>query len=245
MQSEFKLCIVLPCYNESENFLFSDYFNFINGNLDILLCFVNDGSTDESITVLNSLKERFPSQIEIISNIKRQGKAESVRKGFLHCEKTFEYKYIAYLDVDLAVSLDECSSFVQYLNEDIVFCFGSRILRIGSVIERKRSRFLIGRIIATFISIMLKLKVYDTQCGCKVFKKEISSKLFNDPFISKWLFDVEIFFRILHIYGKEMALSKMLEIPLKKWIERGNSKVKLNYFTFLWIDLFKIRKKYK
>ena len=82
--------------------------------------------------------------------------------------------------------------------------------------------------------------MYDTQCGCKVFSKEIAIIAFDKPFISKWLFDVEIFSRILNYYGKEQALQLMEEVPVKKWVDKGESKVKISYFFKLWIDLFAI-----
>ena len=46
-------------------------------------------------------------------------------------------------------------------------------------------------------------------------------------------------------YGPERALSKMIEIPLDRWIDRGGSKVKFSYFFRLWFDLYAINKKYK
>ncbi|MBL4578378.1 MAG: glycosyltransferase [Flavobacteriales bacterium] len=245
MPSTFDLCIVLPSYNESKFFRFQEYSTYLEEHPGTLLCFVNDGSTDDTLNVLKSLHQNFPDQVEIISSEKNLGKAEAVRKGVLYCNDKFDYPYIAYLDTDLAVSLTECSSLTKYLQEDAIFCFGSRILRIGSTIERKRSRFLIGRFIATIISEMLSLKVYDTQCGCKLFTKELSAQLFEDPFISKWLFDVEIFYRLLELYGKEDAIAKMTEVPLAKWIDRGKSKVKFTYFFNLWLDLYKIGRRYR
>jgi glycosyltransferase involved in cell wall biosynthesis len=212
---------------------------------EILLCFVNDGSTDDTLNVLRNLNTKFPKQVEILSYNINRGKAEAVREGMLYCNNKFDYTYIAYLDADLATSLQECLRLVQFFNKEINFCFGSRILKVGSVIQRKMHRFLIGRIIATFISEILSLKVYDTQCGCKLFTKNLSSQLFTDPFISKWLFDVEIFFRMMELYGKEKAITKMLEVPLNKWTDRGESKVKFTYFFRLFLDLYKIKRKYK
>jgi len=101
------------------------------------------------------------------------------------------------------------------------------------------------RVIATSISKILKLKVYDTQCGCKIFEKELSETIFKDPFISKWLFDVEIFQRIILIYGRHQVLNKMVEIPLKRWIDKDGSKVKISYFFKMLMDLYSINKKYK
>jgi len=245
MSIKFDTCIVIPCYNEEKNFLSQNYIDFLKNHSEVLLCFINDGSSDNTLQILNGFKIKFPHNVEIISYIKNRGKAEAVRTGIIHCNDRFDFQYIAYLDADLAVSLEECISFTQYFNKDIIFCFGSRINKIGSIIDRKKSRYLIGRFIATVISQILSLKVYDTQCGCKIFTKDLSLIAFSNPFISKWLFDIEIFFRIIAMYGKEESLKKMMEIPLLRWTEHGNSKVKISYFFKLWFDLYKIRRKYK
>jgi len=88
------------------------------------------------------------------------------------------------------------------------------------------SILLIPSFIATLISNMLLLKFYDTQCGCKVLIRKISIKVFADSFISRWLFDIELFFRIKHLYGNINCIEVMLETPLNKWIDSGDSKVK-------------------
>jgi len=239
------LCIVVPCYNEANNFAIQEYLSFIENHSEVLICFVNDGSKDDTLTILNELKNQFPNRIDILSYDKNKGKAEAVRNGFNYCYKKYNYKYIAYLDADLATTLEECVELSKHLTSEINFVFGSRIMKIGSTIKRTTRRFLIGRVIATFISRLLGLKVYDTQCGCKIFTKELAAQLFKKKFISKWLFDVELFKRMLAIYGKEIALEKMIEIPLKKWVDKGDSKVKLGYFFKLWIDLIKINNAYK
>ncbi len=241
---KYNLCIVIPCYNESDFFLHSSYKSFLQNFKDTLICFVNDGSTDKTNECISSLKNEFPKNVEIINHEVNQGKATAVKTGFNYCNASFNFNFIAYLDADLAVSLDECYSLTSNFKNNIDFVFGSRVLRIGAKIIRKNYRHYIGRIIATLISYILSLKVYDSQCGCKIFKKDLSEKIFVEPFISKWLFDVEIFFRILNFYGKELALKKMLEIPLKEWIDRGDSKVKFTYFFKLWFDLLKIKKAY-
>jgi hypothetical protein len=43
---------------------------------------------------------------------------------------------------------------------------------------------------------------------------------FQKEFISKWLFDVEIFFRMKLFFGKDRAIQKMYEVPLRSWIEK-------------------------
>lgn len=234
------LIIIVPCYNEYSRLPLSEIKNFLEKEPKATLFFIDDASTDNTIARLLALEEEFPTNILKLSNSKNLGKAASVRKAVLHCLEQNIGENYGYLDADLATSLEECYSYLSYLQDGKAFVFASRILKIGSVVERKFSRFLSGRIIASFISNILDIKVYDTQCGCKVFTKEIAAIAFDKPFISKWLFDVEIFSRILVHYGKSNALELMDEIPVKKWIDKGDSKVKLSYFFRLWVDLYSI-----
>ena len=77
----------------------------------------------------------------------------------------------------------------------------------------------------------------------RFFSKELTTVIFKKPFISKWLFDVEIFARILCHEGK-FGEDRILEVPLKNWIDKDGSKVKWNYIFKLFFDLNKIRKSY-
>jgi glycosyltransferase involved in cell wall biosynthesis len=240
-----KICIVIPCYNESTRLPVNEFITFLKNNSDTFICFVNDGSKDATIKILEQIKESCKENTHIVSYLKNMGKAEAVRRGMQYCSANLAYNDIAYLDADLSTSLAECVDISKYLNDKIDFCFGSRIMKVGSVIERSFKRFLIGRVIATAISNTLDIKVYDTQCGCKVMKKELSENLFKEPFVSGWLFDVELFARMVKIYGRPNCLSKMIEVPLLKWIDKGESKVKLTYAFRLWFDLYTIKRKYK
>ncbi|MCP4977255.1 MAG: glycosyltransferase [Maribacter sp.] len=239
------IVIVVPCYNEQIRLPVDNFTSFLVNHPRAKVCLVNDASTDDTIAVLHSLQITLPKQVFLLNNELNLGKAESVRKGVLYCSKNKLAPYIAYLDADLATSLEECYGIGHNLDSRKSFVFASRILKIGSVVERRFSRFLFGRIIATFISNILDIKVYDTQCGCKVFNSEITDLMFEKPFISKWLFDVELFSRILCHYGKTEGLNMMEEIPVKQWIDQGKSKVKITYFFRLWYDLFLIRKAHR
>lgn len=240
----YHICIVIPCFNESKRLPVDEYLLFLKQYINILVCFVNDGSDDNTIEILNLLKTKYDKQVEVITSAKNVGKAEAVRRGINHCLDKYSFNYIGYFDADLATPLDACFKLAEQCNNKIEFCFGARILKIGSKIERTAKRHYIGRIIATFIDKILKLKVYDTQCGAKLFSRELSKTLFIEPFISKWLFDVELFARMINKYGREMAWYKMYEFPLEKWINKDGSKVKVTYFFKLWIDLLKIKRKY-
>ncbi len=245
MIKQFQLCIVIPCYNEEKRLETKRIDTFLKSHENVLLCLVNDGSSDDTLNVLQGVKSKFPENITVVDTVNNVGKAEAVRLGFSHCDNHFNYDKIAYLDADFATTLEECLEISNYIKNEVVFAFGSRIAKIDNHIQRKQSRFLIGRVIATFISKQLNLVVYDTQCGCKIFHHKLASQIFAEKFISKWLFDVELFHRIIKIYGRDKMGTIAREIPLKSWIDQGDSRVKLSYFFKLWYDLYVIGKTYK
>ena len=241
----YDLIIVIPSYNESKSLRKKKFLSFLKKKKGVAICFVNDGSTDNTLETLKELENKLEDQIVVFDCVENQGKAEATKMGINYCIEHFNFDKIAYLDADLATPLKECYRISKKLDGKLTFVFGSRIKKLGSRIERSSFRFFTGRVIATFISNILKLGVYDTQCGIKVFTKELSIEVFNKPFLSKWLFDVEIFFRIIQLYTREVAITKMKEIPLRKWVDKGDSKVKMSYFFKLWLDLLKINQAYK
>jgi glycosyltransferase involved in cell wall biosynthesis len=194
--------------------------------------------------MLKKWEDQNKLSIRVLVQNQNQGKAEAVRVGMLEALK-LNPKKIGFLDADLSVTSEECFRLSKYINATILFVFGSRIKKIDNTIERKWYRFFIGRVIATIISKMLSLPVYDTQCGGKVFDASIVRMLFEKCFISRWLFDVELFFRAMEGLGKEEFRQKSMEVPVEQWIDTPDSKVPFGYAFSLWFDLIKIYKKYR
>ena len=245
MKLKYETIIVIPFFNEENRIAFDKYKSFIQNHPNVALVLVNDGSRDNTLLSLQKIELYNNKNVKIISYTQNQGKANAVKLGFNYAEKHFYYTSIAYLDADLSTSLQECFQISKQLNQNVIFAFGSRILKLDSTINRKSYRFLIGRIIATMISRQLKLNVYDTQCGCKVFSKDLASEIFKEKFISKWLFDVEIFHRLIALYGLNQVKYIGKEIPLNSWVDVDDSKVHFSYFFKLWFDLYSIGKAYK
>jgi hypothetical protein len=69
--------------------------------------------------------------------------------------------------------------------------------------------------------------------------------IFLEQFISPWLFDVEIFARLLNVYGMDKTIEISFEQPVSKWIDIGGSKVKPIYFLKAPFELLKIVRHYK
>lgn len=220
-----------------------EFLAFVNENRAIDFLFVNDGSTDNTLEILQKLSDKH-TQISVLDLPKNSGKAEAVRQGVLHC-KNLNYNYIGYWDADLSTPLSEIIRFLTFFDGQIKFLMGSRLKRLGAVVERTRFRHLTGRVFATFTSIILDLPVYDSQCGAKIFDASLTDKLFNEKFITKWLFDVELLARYQLLVGKSSVLNNVLEIPILEWKEVKGSK--LNFMALIKVpfELCKINNYYK
>jgi len=241
-----EICIIIPCYNEEKRLPIKKYEDFY-GSSSISLCFVNDGSTDNTLEILKKLKAGKEDKYFIIDFEKNRGKAEAIRFASLELSNKKQFDKIGFFDADLSTPLTEIFLLDKYLNSDpeYVLAFGSRILRLGSTIKRNSYRHYSGRIFSTFASIILKLPVYDTQCGAKILKADLIHVIFEEKFLSRWWFDIEIFARLIKFYGLEEVKSKLIEVPLNTWIEMGDSKISFLSMIKIPIDLLRIKMKYK
>lgn len=232
------LFIVIPCFNEEKKLPVNEIIDFLTNSRTNII-FVNDGSTDSTLEKLEKIKDAVPSRITIHSNLKNIGKGNSIREGVQLALKDDLCSYVAYFDADLSTPLEESLRLNQIaLSDKMGLIFGSRVALFGYHIKRRPLRHYFGRIFATLISLYLKVQIYDTQCGAKILSREIATLVFEDEFLSRWLFDVEILNRIKKNKGSLDGIVK--EVPLQHWIEKGNSKLKLVDFINIPLDFIKI-----
>lgn len=240
------LIIIVPCYNEGTRLNKNAFIEYIRHDKSTNFLFVNDGSTDNTFEVLSSLATETDNRCANISLPCNSGKAEAVRQGILSALSS-NVNQVGFWDADLATPLSEIQNFRDKiaLNTAVKMVCGTRIKRLGADIERRWTRHYPGRIIAIIISTILRLPTYDTQCGAKLFDRCVAEKVFINPFISPWLFDVELFARVIETWGKEHTKELIYELPLKSWHDIGESKVKLSYLPKIPLELLKIRNHYK
>jgi len=220
--------VVIPCYNEEERLLSEEFKEFAHKNLGYHLCFVNDGSTDNTLAVLQKLKKDNPDNISIYNCKQNGGKAEAVRQGILHLVKDQQLDYIGFLDADLSTDFRDFDDLVKTIeSSDFKIVSGSRIARMGANITKESARKVISMTINLIIQTILGMPFKDTQCGAKVMDREIASKMFNKKFVTKWLFDVELFMRMKKYFGKTEVKSMICEQPLKRWIHADGSKLSM------------------
>lgn len=161
--------VVFPAYNEEKNIEACVLVAYcllreIVRNFEIIL--VNDGSTDATLNICESLALRFPN-VKIISKEKNEGYGFALRDGF----KAAKFDLLFFSDADRQFDILTIKDLLIHINTyDIVIgfrkkrqdSFKRRILSGGF---NKLVRFLFG------------FKVTDVDCAFKLFKRHIFNKI--------------------------------------------------------------------
>ncbi len=230
-QAETNCWFIVPCYNEASRLDQGAFLGFLETSEPYLhLLFVDDGSTDQTSAVLEELVQKSNGRFRRLSLERNQGKCEAVRIGILKA-LDWDASVVGYWDADLATPLSLMVGFVDLLVElpEVEIVLGSRVKLMGKRIDRKPHRHYLGRVFATFASLVLRLPTYDTQCGAKAFRvTRWTAEVFREPFSTLWIFDVELLLRYLAIYRtmSENPYRKIYEHPLPVWRDIAGSKVR-------------------
>lgn len=239
------IAIVIPCFNEAHRLSPGPFVSFLDDRGDLSFVFVDDGSTDQTSEKLEQIRVATGPKSTVLRLADNRGKAEAVRQGILRALQDAP-AHVGYWDGDLATPLSEIPTFIEFSNDSArKMIFGSRIQRLGAEIERHWYRHYPGRIIAFWINVILRLPVHDTQCGAKLIEADLARQIFTEPFLSSWLFDVELFARIIALYGRSEAATMIYEVPLQRWRDVGDSKIAPSYLPRIPLELFRIYWKYR
>lgn len=219
-----RAAIVVPCYNEEKRLDVPAFQDFLQNAPDVRIVFVNDGSRDATLSVLEVLKASHPDQVEVLTLSRNAGKAEAVRQGLEFACAT-DVDFVGYWDADLATPLDAIEDFLRIADrhEETEVVYGARLQLLGHRVSRTLTRRIVSRICARMARVAVGLPIGDTQCGAKLLRN--TSRLQQavaQPFSAGWLFDVELFSRIAATAASAHAF---YEYPLAAWTEVPGSKV--------------------
>lgn len=241
--------IVIPCYNEELRFPLDRFRAFAAANPDIGFLLVNDGSKDNTLAILRQASAGREQQISVINQPTNGGKGEAVRSGVLAALQRPECQYVGFWDADLATPLGQIIDLGDVLvtRPEIDMVFGARVKLLGRHVDRRATRHYLGRIFATVVSTVLRLPIYDTQCGAKIFRvTQDTNALFAEPFSSRWVFDVEIIARFIRKRGYDMQSveAAIYEFPLPEWRDIAGSQVRPRDFFRAFFDVVRIHRRY-
>ncbi len=219
------LSIIIPVYNEEfriKNTLenITNYFSDKNFKYELIL--VNDGSSDNTVDVIKTFKNKINNnsknfELLILNNDKNKGKGFSVRKGVLNSKG----KFVLFSDADLSTPIEEFEKLYHYLQNGFNIAIGSRALKDSNIIIRQNKvRESMGKLFNLLIRKITNLNYFDTQCGFKCFDRKTVNSIFPYLKINDFSFDIEI------LYLAEKQGLKIEEVPIR-WINSIESKVRI------------------
>lgn len=230
--------VVIPCYNEEQRIQSSKFVSLVT-NYNCHLFFVDDGSLDGTVGKIMSLP--IPkSSFHLVSLESNVGKAEAILQGISHALRN-GYDYVGLYDADGAINPKDLGFAFSLIetNEDVSVVSGARILLAGNEVTRKPNRRWAGRIIATVVSLMLKIQIYDPQSPCKVYKASELKKLSGLQLRTRWFVDAELLFAIKCLPPTKKWL---LEFPVTNWEDVDGSNISLKSVRVVLRDLFNLLK---
>ena len=227
-----EISIIIPCYN-LENIVKTTVKNILENlekfsdSFEILI--VNDGSTDNTLEVIQDIKNNHEC-IHVITYSQNKGKGYAVKTGILQSIGS----YIVFIANGKAITSDAIQNYIEELNNfDLVI--GSKSLQ-SSKIEIRQSRKILSDIFSSIVKFLTGLKIQDTQVGFKVGNGEDLRKIFKIMNIDGFAFDVELL-----VIATKLNL-RIKEMPVKLKIMKSfrfNSAVEMFY------DVLKITYNYK
>lgn len=211
------ISIIIPCYNEGEKLINSinKIKNFLEKHSNISnyeIITVNDGSKDSKTNnIFNSTKI---NNVKFISYKENKGKGYAIKKGIEKANNNI----IIFMDADLSTDITAIDTVISNIKEnDIVI--GSRHHKDTKITTyQPKLRQLMGYICIFTVKILTHIKVKDTQCGFKAFKKDIAKQIIEKQRINGWAFDVE------YLYIAKLKNFSVCEIPII-WHDDSDSTV--------------------
>ena len=223
---EYDLVIVIPCYNEEKRLPLQQVLEWADRRRDWLWLLVDDGSRDATQRILSDLDSQRANITALIlpQNV---GKAEAIRHALAWAEERSSAPWLSYLDADFATPPAELERMHQiHAKSHNRMVMGCRLQRLGAQIERTATRHYLGRVAATIISLILKMPTYDTQCGAKLIHRSLVPLILREPFLSRWLFDMELLARARNYFGLKAWMQQVVEEPLNEWQEMSGTKLR-------------------
>ena len=212
------LSIVVPAFNEGSRIghALESIRSYASAkSFAIELIVVDDGSRDETPGLLTGFARDFPA-LRVLRNEQNRGKGYTVRRGVLEAQGTF----VAFTDADLSAPIEEVDHLLLALESSGAdAAVGSRALRRELIgVHQPWFRELGGRLFNLLVRLLTGLKLRDTQCGLKLFRRSATRRAFEHQRAEGFGFDPELLFLI------ESLGSKVVEVPVR-WNDSPATKV--------------------
>ena len=193
-----KLSVIIPVYNSavfiSETFReLIDYLEQQGEEYELL--FVDDGSRDNTGSILEELAGRHP-RVSLVRNGTNRGKGYTVRAGMKQAQGDF----LVFTDADLAYPPTEIGKIFDVLREGADLAIATRVAPTSRFIMSPKffgylyTRHLGSRLFNRLVRKVLGLSIHDTQAGLKGFSRKAKEIIFSRQTLEGFTFDVELIY---------------------------------------------------
>ncbi len=202
-----QISIIIPAYNEEKRLgrTLEQVLSCVRERgWDAEVLVVDDGSTDETVGVVQRLQNEHP-QLFLIENQGNRGKGYSVRNGLLQASG----EIVMFTDADLSSPIEEAERLFEAIDAGADVAIGSRWLdRQKQTRHQPLYRRFFGRCYNWLTRRVMGLPYKDTQCGFKAFRREAAQPIFRLQTIERWGFDPEVLF-----IAQKLGL-RIIEVPV-------------------------------
>ncbi len=229
------LTIVIPAYNEALRVgrTLEDVRKYAASRpFETEIVLVDDGSNDRTLELFTEFQSVRPGT-QVLSNAVNRGKGFSVRRGVLEAHG----QVILFTDADLSAPIEEADKLLAALDsESADAAIGSRALdRTLIGVHQPWRREYAGRFFNLLVRLFTGLKIHDTQCGLKLFRRDATRRAFELQRVDGFGFDPELLFLIQRFGGK------IVEVPVR-WNDNPATKVHfLRDSAHMLLDLIVLR----
>ena len=195
---------------------------------------VDDGSTDQTAEAVLKFQGLFP-ELTLMKLGRNHGKGYAVKQGLLAAHGDIAL----FMDADGSTGPAEIEKNLKFLSEGYDIVIGSRVLQsetsqVKALFYRKSMGWVFNFLVSTFLIKGMK----DTQCGFKMFRREIIRPLWENIRLDGFGFDLEVLFlaQQMNYKIKEVAVN---------WKHVENSKINLIKDSGkMLVNIFQIRSRY-
>lgn len=213
-----ELSVIIPAYNEEETIegtvrYIERYLSDLKLSHEIVV--VDDGSTDSTLQIVETLAREIPS-VRFLHYVPNRGKGHAVRTGILASAGD----RVLFTDADHSTPIEELPALMAALDNGCAVAVGSRAVR-GAIrtVHQPFHREIGGKALNLLIQLFAVPGIKDTQCGFKLFTRKAARAIFPRCFIDNFSFDVEV------LYLARQCRLKVPELPVH-WAHHGPSKVR-------------------
>ncbi len=213
--------VTIPCYNEAARIggTVRETLNYLSAECpDAELIVVNDGSTDSTAAIVRDVFADAKIQTRLLENFPNRGKGSAVRSGLLAATKPIGL----FFDADLSTPLNEIPKLIEPIAKgEVDIAFGSRALDRKLIgVHQPWRREQAGRVFNFIVRLATGMPFWDTQCGFKAFRLDVSRPILEKAHTIGFAFDVELLFMAYR------AGLRLREVPVR-WNHSEGSKVRV------------------